>query len=264
MPKPSNPLIVQSDKSVLLEVDNPLYEEVRDSLARFAELVKSPEYVHTYRITPLSLWNAAAAGMKPDAVVQALEQYAKYPIPGNIAREILDYMSRYGQLSLLKEGDRLILSCATEDLAEEIWANTKVRALLLDRLDNTRMLVDPAQRGFVKQILLEFGHPVDDIAGYVKGEELRFELRSTTLGGRPFKLKSIPTGCSGYVLRRWRDNRRLGRGRASMRFWKDNGRHGHHAGTPNIHSDTMSQRRCGSSMDNRTARQDDSQTRATR
>jgi len=196
MPKISNPLIVQSDKSVLLEVDNPLYEKARDSLARFAELVKSPEYVHTYKITPLSLWNAASTGMKPDAVVQALEQFAKYPIPGNISREIVDYMSRYGQLSLHKEGEKLILSCANEDLAEEIWANTKVRELLLDRLDQTSMLVDPANRGFVKHVLLDFGHPVDDVAGYIKGEELPFELRSTTLAGRPFKLRAYQEGAA--------------------------------------------------------------------
>ena len=115
MVNPSNPLIVQSDKSVLLEVDNPLYEDARDSLARFAELVKSPEYVHTYRVTPLSLWNAAAMGMIPDEVIAALEKFAKYPIPGNIAREIIDYMSRYGQLSLYKEGPDLLLLCEDDE-----------------------------------------------------------------------------------------------------------------------------------------------------
>jgi DNA excision repair protein ERCC-3 len=114
----SNPLIVQSDKSVLLEVDNPLYADARDSLARFAELVKSPEYVHTYRISPLSLWNAAAMGMAPDEVIAALEEFAKYPIPSNISREIVDYMSRYGQLSLYKDGLDLLLLCENEDLAE--------------------------------------------------------------------------------------------------------------------------------------------------
>ena len=87
----SNPLIVQSDKSVLLEVDNQLYEDARDSLARFAELVKSPEYVHTYRVTPLSLWNAAAMGMTPNEVIDALEEYAKYPIPSNISRAVLHF-----------------------------------------------------------------------------------------------------------------------------------------------------------------------------
>ncbi len=189
MAKASNPLIVQSDKSMLLEVDNPLYEVARDSLARFAELVKSPEYVHTYRITPLSLWNAASTGMTPDEVVKTLETYAKYPIPGNIAREIIDYMSRYGQISLEKEGERLILSCATQNLAEELWTNKKVRELILERLDKKSMLIEPSMRGLIKQVLIEFGHPVEDVAGYAEGEELHFELRSTSLSGRPFKLR---------------------------------------------------------------------------
>jgi len=189
MPKPTNPLIVQSDKSVLLEVDNPLYEEARDALARFAELIKSPEYVHTYRITPLSLWNAAAMGMTPDEVVETLEKYAKYPIPSNITREIVDYMSRYGQISLYKEGENLVLECEDEDLAEEIWAHKQVREYLLERLDATRMLVDPSKRGFVKHALIEIGHPVEDVAGYVEGEPLYFDLREVTRSGKPFRFR---------------------------------------------------------------------------
>ncbi|MHA1770990.1 MAG: DNA repair helicase XPB [Candidatus Thorarchaeota archaeon] len=189
MPNPANPVIVQSDKSVLLEVDNPLYEEARDALARFAELVKSPEYVHTYRITPLSLWNAAAMGMTPNEVVRTLEQYAKYPIPSNIIREITDYMGRYGQISLYKEEDDLILECEDEDLAEEIWAHKQVREHLLKRLDATRILVDPAKRGFVKYALIEIGHPVEDVAGYIEGEPLYFDLREKTRSGHKFEFR---------------------------------------------------------------------------
>ncbi|NWF95952.1 MAG: DEAD/DEAH box helicase [Candidatus Thorarchaeota archaeon] len=189
MPNPANPLIVQSDKSVLLEVDNPLYEEVRDSLARFAELVKSPEYIHTYRVTPLSLWNAAAMGMKPREVIDTLERYAKYPVPSNIAREIVDYMSRYGQVSLRKEGSFLLLECEDSDIAEEIWANTKTRELIMERVDDTSFLVDPARRGFIKHALIEIGHPVEDLAGYVEGEALSFEMRQKTLRGKNFALR---------------------------------------------------------------------------
>ncbi len=190
MAKTSNPLIVQSDKSVLLEVDNPLYADARDSLARFAELVKSPEYVHTYKISPLSLWNAAAMGMTPDEVIAALEQFAKYPIPANISREIVDYMSRYGQLSLYKEGSDLLLLCENQDLAEEIWANTKITQYILDRVNELTFKVDETQRGFVKQALIEIGHPVEDIAGYIEGEQLTFELRTNTLSGRPWRLRT--------------------------------------------------------------------------
>ncbi len=189
MPDPRNPLIVQSDKSVLLEVDNERYEDARDSLARFAELVKSPEYVHTYRITPLSLWNAAAVGMTPSEVIASLEEYAKYPIPGNISREILDYMSRYGQLSLYKEDEDLLLLCDNEDLAEQIWQSKNVREYLIERVDSTTILVDPTKRGFVKQALIEIGHPVEDVAGYVEGDPLHFELREKTLSGNDFNLR---------------------------------------------------------------------------
>src|SRR5512141_2839382 len=98
MPSPSNPLIVQGDKSILLEVQNEYYEEARDALARFAELEKSPEYIHTYRITPLSLWNAASSGLHAGEVLAALEEYAKYALPSNIVRDITDYMDRYGRV----------------------------------------------------------------------------------------------------------------------------------------------------------------------
>ncbi|MFW9920834.1 MAG: DNA repair helicase XPB [Candidatus Thorarchaeota archaeon] len=189
MPNPMNPLIVQSDKSVLLEVDNPKYEEARDSLARFAELVKSPEYVHTYRVTPLSLWNAAAMGMSAREVVDALEDYAKYPIPGNISREIIEYMSRYGQITLFSEGEDMLLQCTDEDLATEIWQSKKAREFLVEIVDETTFLVDPINRGNLKHALLEIGHPVEDLAGYAEGETLHFSLRDTTLDGKHFGLR---------------------------------------------------------------------------
>ena len=102
---PENPLIVQSDKSILLEVDNDRYQEARDALARFAELEKSPEHIHTYRVTPLSLWNAAAAGMSADSILAALHKYSKYDVPGNVLTDIRDYISRYGRLKLVREQD---------------------------------------------------------------------------------------------------------------------------------------------------------------
>src|SRR5436309_13408704 len=105
-----NPLIVQSDKSVLLETDNPLYEEARDGLAQFAELVKSPEHIHTYRITPLSLWNAAAAGVTPEAMLETLRCYGKYDMPDNVRADILDQVGRYGRVKLEKRDDELVLT----------------------------------------------------------------------------------------------------------------------------------------------------------
>ncbi|MHA1925491.1 MAG: DNA repair helicase XPB [Candidatus Thorarchaeota archaeon] len=177
MPNPMNPLIVQSDKSVLLEVDNPKYEEARDSLARFAELVKSPEYVHTYRVTPLSLWNSAAMGMNSREIVDSLEKYAKYPIPDNIKREIIEYMSRYGQITLFMEGPDLILECEEEDLAEEIGAQTKLQEYLEERIDERSFLV------------VAGGHPVEDLAGYVEGDSLALKMRDITLEGKQWGLR---------------------------------------------------------------------------
>src|SRR5512137_1891131 len=104
-----NPIIVQSDKTVLLEVDNPHYETARDVLARFAELEKSPEYIHTYRITPLSLWNAASAGLTAAAILDGLERYSKYPLPDNVRVDIADYVSRYGRLKLIRQDDSLLV-----------------------------------------------------------------------------------------------------------------------------------------------------------
>src|SRR5918911_2853929 len=121
---PENPLIVQSDRSVLLEVNNPHYEEARDALARFAELVKSPEFIHTYQITPLSLWNAAAAGERVDVIVGALQQFAKFDIPANVVTDIGDYMSRYGRLRLVRhDGDVLALESDDTALLAQVWNN---------------------------------------------------------------------------------------------------------------------------------------------
>src|ERR1700674_5153695 len=123
---PSNPLIAQSDKTVLLEVNNPLYEEARDALARFAELEKSPEYLHTYRITPLSLWNAAAAGLGAGQIIAALEQYAKYDRPGNVRVEIAEQVGRYGRIRLTRQDDNLLLESHDAALIAEIARHKSV------------------------------------------------------------------------------------------------------------------------------------------
>src|SRR5437016_7872611 len=117
---PQNPLIVQSDRSLLLEVDNALYGAARDELALFAELEKSPEHVHTYRITPLSLWNAAAAGLSAAEAVDVLERFGKYPLPDNVRADMLDYVSRYGRVKLVRDGSRLMLVSDDRALLAEI------------------------------------------------------------------------------------------------------------------------------------------------
>src|SRR5438105_8362058 len=123
----TNPLIVQGDRTVLVEVDNPRYAAARDALAPFAELEKSPEHVHTYRLTPLSLWNAAAAGMTADAMLDALREYSKFPLPSNLAADIAEQVGRYGRVRLERDGEHLQLVCADQPLLEELIRQPKVR-----------------------------------------------------------------------------------------------------------------------------------------
>lgn len=184
-----NPLIVQSDKTVLLEVENPLYEECRDQLARFAELVKSPEHVHTYRITPLSLWNAAAAGLGAGQIITTLERYGKYDLPGNVRVDVGDYCARFGRVKLLKERGDLLLRSQDPILITEISRHKRIAPLLRGQLDPSTLLVDPAARGHIKQALVDFGFPAEDLAGYVQGTPLPLTLRAMTRGGLPFGLR---------------------------------------------------------------------------
>jgi DNA excision repair protein ERCC-3 len=187
--RPENPLIVQSDRSVLLEVDNAFYTEARDALARFAELEKSPEYVHTYRIAPLSLWNAAAAGLDADAILADLERYSKYPVPDNVRVDIRDAISRYGCVKLGVEDGRLLIFSDDVTLCEELARHKSFAPLIRARLGPTTFEIDPAQRGHVKRVLLQIGYPAEDLAGYVDGTPLHLDLRETTLAGQPFALR---------------------------------------------------------------------------
>jgi DNA excision repair protein ERCC-3 len=188
---PENPLIVQSDRSVLLEVQNPLYEAARDELAGFAELIKSPEFIHTYQITPLSLWNAAAAGHPPDTIIAGLQQYAKFDLPDNIVADIREYMGRYGRLRLLRRDDgTLVLESNDTHLLIQVWNNKQCRPFLEAQLGDQALLVKPAARGHIKQALVHLGFPAEDLAGYVHGDALSVQIRSITSGGKPFVLRN--------------------------------------------------------------------------
>jgi DNA excision repair protein ERCC-3 len=186
---PTNPLIVQSDRSILVEVDNPRYAEARDALAPFAELEKSPEHIHTYRITPLSLWNAAAAGLKSDGMVAALARYSKFPLPGNLATDIAELVARYGRVRLERDGERLRLVCADAPLLEELARQPKLKAYLGERADAQSFRVDPAHRGVLKQTLVTLGYPAEDLAGYTDGQELAVGLRTLARSGLPFTVR---------------------------------------------------------------------------
>lgn len=186
---PSNPLIVQGDRSVLVEVDNPRYGEARDALAPFADLEKSPEHIHTYRLTPLSLWNAAAAGMTADEMVEVLARYSKFPLPTNLQADIAELVSRYGRVRLERHEDKLRLICPDRPLLEELARQPKVRAYLGDRLGPDSFLIEPAYRGVLKQALIAVGYPAEDLAGYTEGAALAINLRNIARTGMPFEVR---------------------------------------------------------------------------
>ncbi len=189
MPDLHNPLIVQRDRTVLVEVDHPRYEDARDALARFAELEKSPEHIHVYRLSPLSLWNAASAGMDSTSVLDALEDLSKYEIPQNIRREIIDFIARYGQLRLRKTGGRLILEADDPVLIAEVSGLPSVKQFLVQPPEERRVQVGDRFRGHIKQALIKVGFPVEDLAGYVEGAPLEMNLRTSSGAGRPFGMR---------------------------------------------------------------------------
>ncbi len=213
MMNPGNPLIVQSDKTILLEVDHPLHAEARDAIAQFAELEKSPEHIHTYRLSPLSLWNAAAGGMNADMVLELLAQYSKYAIPTNIVVDIREYMSRYGRIKLIREGDALLLTSNDAALMAEILHHKRTQPYLLRQLNSHTIQVDASRRGHIKQALIHIGFPAEDLAGYTDGSPLPMQLRNPTLHGEEFSPRAYqyaaaaafyaggaPSGGSGVVV----------------------------------------------------------------
>jgi len=182
------PLIVQSDHSVLLEADHPEFEAARDFLARFAELEASPEHVHTYRITHLSLWNAAESGLTAQEAVDGLDRFGKYPLPQNVRAEIWGAMSRYGRLELRPSGDGIVLWADDPLLLREVRGHPKVSPLL-ELLGRDGVKVAAGARGHLKQALLRIGWPVRDLAGHAQGAPLSLALRERSLGGKELSLR---------------------------------------------------------------------------
>ncbi|MDH7553223.1 MAG: DEAD/DEAH box helicase [Spirochaetota bacterium] len=185
----TKPLIVQSDNTLLLEVDNPLYEEVRDAILPFAELEKSPEHIHTYRITPLSLWNAASAGLTAKEIVERIERYSRYTVPAIVITTIKEQMDRYGLLTLIKRGENLILQSDDVHIIREIATHKQIQKFIEGQLSEYEIRIKPNNRGHIKQALIKIGFPVEDKAGYVDGDPCPFELRSVTASGMPFEIR---------------------------------------------------------------------------
>ncbi|WP_185769162.1 DNA repair helicase XPB [Corynebacterium anserum] len=173
----TGPLIVQSDKTVLLEIDHEQAGEARNALAPFAELERAPEHIHTYRITPLALWNARAAGHDAEQVMHVLETYSRFPVPQPLLIDIADTMDRYGRLKLVKNpAHGLVLEATDRAVLAEIQRHKKIKPMLGEALDEDSVIVHPSERGRLKQELLKVGWPAEDLAGYVDGESHKIDL----------------------------------------------------------------------------------------
>ncbi len=198
------PLIVQSDKTLLLEVDHPAAGDARRAIAPFAELERAPEHIHTYRVTPLALWNARAAGHDAEQVVDILLTYSRYAVPHALLVDIAETMDRYGRLTIAKHpAHGLVLSTTDRPVLEEVLRSKKVAPLVGARIDDDTVLVHPSERGHLKQVLLTLGWPAEDHAGYVDGEAHAIELNEDGWALRPYQRDAVEgfwAGGSGVVV----------------------------------------------------------------
>ena len=213
---PGNPLIVQSDRTLLLDVHAEHAENARAAILPFAELEKSPEHIHTYRITPLSLWNAASAGLTPDDVIRVLNEYTRYPIPGGVTETFGDMMSRYGKIRLIAEprisGEEESRDAASVDEMPAEFLLTSDDKAVLAEIEAAKSLekylvktpsgfsLRLTDRGTVKRELIRMGWPVRDEAPFVRGEELGISLRETTGSGRTFNIRDYQQEAARSVL----------------------------------------------------------------
>src|SRR5687767_8061982 len=198
------PLIVQSDKTLLLEVDHPEAKECRAAIAPFAELERSPEHVHTYRVTPLALWNARAAGHDAEQVVDALVRYSRYPVPHALLVDVADTMDRFGRLTLANNPVHgLVLTSSDRAVLEEVVRSKRVAPMLGARIDEDTVVVHPSERGRLKQALLKIGWPAEDRAGYVDGQAHPIELDQSNWHLRDYQQEAVEgfwAGGSGVVV----------------------------------------------------------------
>ncbi|GAB2814903.1 DEAD/DEAH box helicase [Actinocorallia aurea] len=170
-------MIVQSDKTLLLEVDHERAADCRRAIAPFCELERAPEHVHTYRVTPLALWNARAAGHDAEQVVNALLEFSRYPVPHALLVDVADTMGRYGRLRLEKHPSYGLIMISTDRaVMEEVLRSRKIIPMLGDRVAEDTVVVHPSERGSLKQALLKIGWPAEDLAGYVDGEAHKIDL----------------------------------------------------------------------------------------
>jgi DNA excision repair protein ERCC-3 len=198
------PLIVQSDKTLLLEVDHQKADDCRRAIAPFAELERAPEHVHTYRVTPLGLWNARAAGHDAEQVVDTLLTYSRYAVPHALLVDIAETMARYGRLQLMAHPVHgLVLHANDRPVLEEVLRSKKIQPLVGARIDEDSVVVHPSERGHIKQVLLKLGWPAEDFAGYVDGEAHAIELDESDWSLREYQRHAAENffhGGSGVVV----------------------------------------------------------------
>ncbi len=203
-PVPDGPLIVQSDSTLLLEVAHPQADECRRAVAPFAELERAPEHVHTYRLTPLGLWNARAAGHDAESVVDVLLRYSRYPVPHALLVQVAETMDRYGRLQLVDDpAHGLVLHALDAAVLAEVTRSKRTAGMLGDRIDASTVVVHPSQRGHLKQALVKLGWPADDLAGYVDGEAHPIALQADGWTLRPYQTQAVESffhGGSGVVV----------------------------------------------------------------
>lgn len=201
---PNGPLIVQSDKTLLLEVGHAAAANARRAIAPFAELERAPEHVHTYRLTNLGLWNARAAGHDAEQVVNALLEYSRFPVPHALLVDVAETMARYGRLTLQAHpAHGLVLTATDLPVLEEILKSKRTAGMLGERIDPSTVTVHPSQRGHLKQALLKLGWPAEDLAGYVDGEAHAMELHEQGWRLRKYQQDAIDGfwhGGSGVVV----------------------------------------------------------------
>ncbi|WP_019136053.1 DNA repair helicase XPB [Cellulomonas massiliensis] len=200
----SGPLIVQSDKTLLLEVDHDQADACRRAIAPFAELERAPEHVHTYRLTPLGLWNARAAGHDAEQVVDVLLEYSRYPVPHALLVDVAETMARYGRLQLVQHPVHgLVLHALDAAVLAEVMRSKRTAGLLGARVDETDVVVHPSERGHLKQVLVKLGWPAEDLAGYVDGEAHAIALAQDGWQLRPYQEQAVEGfwhGGSGVVV----------------------------------------------------------------
>ena len=201
---PDGPLIVQSDKTLLLEVDHAQAGDARKAIAPFAELERAPEHIHTYRLTPLGLWNARAAGHDAEQVIDTLLTYSRYPVPHALLVDVAETMARYGRLQLANHPVHgLVLQAIDPPVLEEVLRTKKVASMLGARIDETTVVVHPSERGHLKQALVKLGWPAEDVAGYVDGERHAIGLEAHDWQPRTYQNEAAEGfwhGGSGVVV----------------------------------------------------------------